>query len=425
MNDLIDSLECPTCAVRFDVRQATAAGKFVCPHCGQEIARKERRVSSPSHRAVASSASASGEAGNASSASSTRSAFDDLPAPVQYDERVLPPRKRYFKSLLRSIRARRNALLGMVAIGLLAAVLVGVGSAVYSARETIRNQWVDRVLPKEELPIDVLGDHGAMVNRLVERVGSIEDLATRDEALANLRAYLYAYDNLAIRAIAIGPQAEDDYSSLGEMLDGELPRLNERVRESCGKLIMNRSLVGSSLQNVLTGIMEAEKEFANIVSRAWRPIPVPASESERTCQQMKRVRYRVWSDVMSVRNKSEFRSLDASIDAAADELESMLVKRFADRRTSTSNGDAAASQKYADDLLATTEAKFKKLSSKFDGRDVEGAFRRYVDSARALDNVHKSGVHKAADHASGMHASGIHASGISRLDAGTADGLKP
>ena len=275
------------------------------------------------------------------------------------------------------------------ATGLLVAAAAFVGYGVYSKRDQLQSGLAESVLPSEEVPQSILVDHQEMTRNLTRLLGSIHSVADRNRAIVNLRPYVRGYQDLLVRAISIGPLSESEFTSLADIFETVLPERSEQVKDSCSKMLRDRSLAGSAFQEMLAQIITADKNFAPALQAGWEPIPPAESGIEETSRRIKSARRRVWAAVMSVQNEKDFQRLSDVFDEVAAELESILVKRMAGGDSGVSFAEAAAQLKYSDDFLVQAQTKFERLTSTYPNLADEVSSQRYTDAVKALENFYR------------------------------------
>ena len=374
MTTQVDTIQCTSCSAKFKVKRLHVASVAACPKCKNEIA-------------LAGTGGTSVEMVKSMP-------FDDLPPPVEITDRVRPPRRKLLKPLVGAIASKRQAVAPALILLVVTATAIAVGAAVYSNRDKIRRDVSKNLFPGKDSREQLIVDHEQMVANLIQTIDSANDTNSRNKTIVELRAFNRGFQNLTSRAVSMGPMNESDFSTMQAWFEEQISDRSAEVNQSCGKLLSKRMLTGTVLQQALADIVNSDRQFTKAIQTAWTPIPRPTSESENLAYQMKEIRFRVWGSVASASNPSDFSELGSVFESAAAELESILVKYFADK-TDVSHSIVSQdetedleieSSKYRDELLAQTQSRMTWLESKYESTN-RVSFKRYVDSVNALDNA--------------------------------------
>lgn len=363
-------IQCPVCAVRLKVQAARDSSRVRCPGCRREI-----------------------QLMPAGKRSREQEAFEDLPAPLLVSEPVLPPRRKFWRSFSRSLTAaladnRQTLTHGLIGCLLLAAT-VAIGAGLYSSRDQLPLESMEVLLPGHDSPEKILEQYANTTEAMVKQMTSITDVDSRDATIPVLRRLIEGCHLLIARAVAIGPLPREEVQLLDEWFANRLPAQSQLVHEMAKSLHARRQLGSEKLHAVLFDLTTATSRFGPTIETVWATIPEPEFDSQQVAHQITMIHYRVWCASVSVWSEQQFRELDATLASAASELESILVKHFAQGRNQTELGTtpyAALNDRFLDDLQLRVNA----LQSKLGVPSDYSAFERFRDAGTALGNAQRN-----------------------------------
>jgi hypothetical protein len=317
--------------------------------------------------------------------------FEDLPDALIPSDLVLRPKRRFWKSFLRSstkaLARQRQALKHGFVASMLLLVTGAIGAAVYSAREEIPLESIEVLLPGHDSPDKVLAQYVDITNAMVNQMASVSDAKTRDRTIPMLRRLSEGCQSLEARAAAIGPLSDMEFLSLADWLQTRLPEQSKKVTEMAKTLQQQRTLGSPKLQAVLFDLTTATKQFGPTIEMAWRSIPQPESETQSIAYKITMIQYRVWSAVVSVSNEDEYRELDEVLASAATEFESILVYCLANIQDDQTVPDATPYSRCSAQLSSEILSRVDALRSDYGDPSDVTTLQRFRDAATALRNL--------------------------------------
>ncbi len=284
-------VQCPKCASQLTVSRTMGESQFQCGNCGQLI----KLAAMP-----------------ATPAPSQPSPFESLPpsAPANTQPAPLPPAAQpTFHSPVsapRPARRRQSSGNGKIVVAAISIVLgIGLlGGIGYLVVQMLPVGSLAKLNPIGDSPSSVIGGLRDVVNKMATEFESIDDEASRDAAVENLKDLVDQARDLQKRAVRLGTVPEDERVALYQRYRNEIPPVRDRVK-AAAKRVRDRNLGNNALMEASVTIGFAIADVGMAIDAGWKALPEPKSKWEELEFEKTKLDRDTWRALLCVTSDSD------------------------------------------------------------------------------------------------------------------------